>query len=318
MADDEKLLVFISWSKNLAREVALALRDLIIVVFDPVVTPWVSDQDIELGSRSMSELGTVLERSSFGIIVVTRANLESQWINFEAGALSKKVSNPEASVIPLLIDFERMSELVGPLTQFQATFCNEVELLRILNLIGVRVGVAPTVVTTRFSFAWPTFKAKLDGAQEKYRNTDPVPQRSPEDQMDEILRTLRTLRDRDTRSRSLSRSTSAMPASKTQEDLILEAAMELERLAYDSLIPVNVSPSTHGVSIRTAANMGAQQAKQLQAISRDVTAMYPSVRFRMLSDGPPENGLQAHLDSQHNARETLQYGSGRPESDTSS
>lgn len=109
--EDDKLLVFISWSKPLAKEAALGLRDLITVMFDPVVLPWMSDQDIELGSRSMDEVGETLDRSSFGIIVVTRANQNSQWINFEAGALPKKVGHPATSVIPLLLDFERTTEL---------------------------------------------------------------------------------------------------------------------------------------------------------------------------------------------------------------
>jgi hypothetical protein len=43
---------------------------------------------------------SALEESNFGIVCLTARNLESRWLNFEAGALSKAVT--QARVVPLL------------------------------------------------------------------------------------------------------------------------------------------------------------------------------------------------------------------------
>lgn len=58
-----------------------------------------------------------LEASNFGILCVTRDNLESPWMLFEAGSLANSL--PNGHVIPLLLDLE-FSEISWPLAQFQA------------------------------------------------------------------------------------------------------------------------------------------------------------------------------------------------------
>jgi hypothetical protein len=193
VVEDDKLLVFISWSKDLAREVAAALKDYLDMVFDPVVLPWMSDQDIELGSRSMAELGKTLDRSSFGIIVVTRTNQNSQWINFEAGALSKKVADPTVSVIPLLVDFDRPTDLTGPLAQFQAIVYGRDKLLRMMFLMAERVGVSTRTVQHRFDSHWTTFDGQVQLALKNHPADASVPGPDREDKTDEILAILRRL-----------------------------------------------------------------------------------------------------------------------------
>jgi hypothetical protein len=58
-----------------------------------------------------------LEASSFGIICVTRENVQTPWVLFEAGALAKSLEG--ARVIPLLLDLD-FRDITGPLAQFQA------------------------------------------------------------------------------------------------------------------------------------------------------------------------------------------------------
>lgn len=45
-------------------------------------------------------LSSVLEESNFGIVCLTARNLESRWLDFEAGALSKAAT--QARVVSLL------------------------------------------------------------------------------------------------------------------------------------------------------------------------------------------------------------------------
>jgi hypothetical protein len=64
--------------------------------------PWMSDNNIDGGARWNDKIAKALEETDFGIVCVTRENQSSAWLNFEAGAVAKKVG--QARVIPLLID----------------------------------------------------------------------------------------------------------------------------------------------------------------------------------------------------------------------
>ncbi len=57
--------------------------------------------------------------TDFGILCLTRENLEQPWILFEAGALAKRVQD-NARVVPYLIDDISFAELDPPLGLFQA------------------------------------------------------------------------------------------------------------------------------------------------------------------------------------------------------
>jgi TIR domain len=89
--------VFISWSGGVSHRVAVALRDWLPYVLQSV-DPYVSSEDIEKGARWSNEVGRELESTSYGILCVTRENLDSRWLNFEAGALSKSMDLPRRNL----------------------------------------------------------------------------------------------------------------------------------------------------------------------------------------------------------------------------
>jgi TIR domain len=91
--------IFISWSGDRSRLIAEALRDWLRLVI-PRSEPWLSKDDIRKGTRWSTELATILEQAQFGIICLTPDNIDRPWILFEAGALSKALTN--AYVCPLL------------------------------------------------------------------------------------------------------------------------------------------------------------------------------------------------------------------------
>ncbi len=80
--------------------------------------PWVSTSDIEKGARWQSEISRKLEESQIGIICLTRENMVTAWLLFEAGALSKM--QRASYVCTFLVDVER-NEVREPLAQFQST-----------------------------------------------------------------------------------------------------------------------------------------------------------------------------------------------------
>ena len=114
--------IFISWSGEKARRVAVALKAFLQDVNQGWI-PWYSDADILAGQRWGAELATELETTEYGIVCVTQESLQNPWPMFEAGALSKSVKG--ARLCPYLIDIAR-SQLIGPLSQFQAKEASKV------------------------------------------------------------------------------------------------------------------------------------------------------------------------------------------------
>src|SRR6266705_3132311 len=110
--------VFISWSGKRSKELALLLRNWLPNVLQGLDV-WMSDSDIDAGTRSMTEISEHLKTAKIGIICVTPENQTyAPWLLFEAGAISKTVSDA-ARVCPYLLNLQA-NQLVGPLAQFQS------------------------------------------------------------------------------------------------------------------------------------------------------------------------------------------------------
>src|SRR5215216_2046517 len=116
--------VFISWSGERSKTVALALRDWLPGVIQ-TVKPWMSKKDIDAGARWSNDVAKELGETRFGIVCLTRTNLNAPWILFEVGALAKTID--ETFVCPYLIGLESTDIPPGPLTQFQSKRANELE-----------------------------------------------------------------------------------------------------------------------------------------------------------------------------------------------
>ena len=97
------------------------------------VEPFVSDKDIAAGDRWAEKIATELESSNFGIICITPKNINSEWMLFEAGALSKSML--EAKVIPILFGLE-LSVLSGPLKEFQAQKVDATGIMKVVEAIN--------------------------------------------------------------------------------------------------------------------------------------------------------------------------------------
>ncbi len=152
--------VFISWSGERSKSLANAIKDWLPLILH-YVEPWVSDKDISAGERWAQTIAGELETSNFGILCITPENLSSEWILFEAGALSKSMQ--DAKVIPLLFGLE-LSELTGPLSQFQALKVDEQGMLDAAKTINEvsDTKAADTVVEKLFPALWPDFQKRLE------------------------------------------------------------------------------------------------------------------------------------------------------------
>lgn len=108
--------IFLSWSGDKSKRVAEALKEWLVLLF-PTLDVWLSSDDIKAGDRWARELSERLEETSFGILCLTETNLNSPWILYEAGALSKSIA--AGKIVPYLIDID-YSSLPDPIAHFQA------------------------------------------------------------------------------------------------------------------------------------------------------------------------------------------------------
>jgi TIR domain len=124
--------VFISWSGGLSRELAEALRKWLPRALQSV-KPYFTPSDIEKGAKWDDEISKELETTDICIIALTRENLRSQWIAFEAGAISRTVD--KARICPVVFDIEP-TDIQGPLARFQASRFTKTEIRNLLGTIN--------------------------------------------------------------------------------------------------------------------------------------------------------------------------------------
>jgi len=167
--------VFLSWSGETSKQVALALRDWLPDVIQ-ALDPWMSAEDIDKGTRWAQALETELKNGA-GIVCVTRDSVAAPWLNFEAGALAKAVER--VHVIPYLHGLAA-TDYTGPLTLFQATAATHDDTRRMLGTLNRAIGergLKEATLDKAFERTWPELEKRLaeipaHAAAPKRRNLD--------------------------------------------------------------------------------------------------------------------------------------------------
>ncbi len=162
--------IFISWSGETSHKVAKIFRDWLPSVIQSV-KPYVSSEDIDKGSRWSTDIASELEESSYGILCVTKENLNAPWLNFEAGALGKSVDKSRVS--PFLFRVKR-SEVTGPLLQFQSTILEKDDIFKLVKSINETCeehGLDEARLEKVFEVWWPSLIEELNSIEENTPNT---------------------------------------------------------------------------------------------------------------------------------------------------
>jgi hypothetical protein len=228
--------VFISWSGERSRTAAEALRGWLPKIIN-AIKPWLSSADIDKGARWSTDVAMRLEVAKAGIICLTPNNLHSDWILFEAGALSKTLQN--TFVCPFLIGMEP-ADVKGPLAQFQATRATKEDLIQLLRTLNAALGdsaLPDSHIEEAFEVWWPKLKAQLDklpsdGASER-------PSRNERDLLEEILQLVRN------QSRNFAAGTDLLGLSEEDRKEIIKGRMERTVKSFDRSVGV-ISYSTSG------------------------------------------------------------------------
>ena len=154
------LVIFVSWSGSQSKAAAEAVKEFLESVIQAAEV-FVSSSDIAAGSRWNDEIIEKLRESGFGIVCLTKENLNAPWILFEAGALSQMVDSIRVS--PLLIGVEP-SDLKAPMSSFQATRLISHDIKKLVFSIFDKSGVRDTkrdAVGRTFDALWPEFETKI-------------------------------------------------------------------------------------------------------------------------------------------------------------
>jgi ribosome-binding protein aMBF1 (putative translation factor) len=115
-AYEARVKVFFAWSGPTSEQLAEFMREWIPSVIQ-AVKPFMSTQDIRKGQRWANEIGARLADADFAVLCLTPTNLNSRWIHYEAGAVSRIEG---CRVSALLLDVP-VTQIEFPLQQFQHT-----------------------------------------------------------------------------------------------------------------------------------------------------------------------------------------------------
>jgi hypothetical protein len=189
--------IFISWSGPRSHAVALALHRWLPKIVN-AFKPWLSSE-IEKGTRWRTDIAGRLQDARAGIICLTPSNLHSDWILFEAGALSKQIEN--TYVCTLLVELEP-TDVKDPLAQFQATKLTKKEIFELLRTLNNSLGelqLSDSHIQEAFDVWWP--KLEEDIAKLPQDEAVASTRRSDRELLEEVLGLLRE-QSRDLASRS--------------------------------------------------------------------------------------------------------------------
>jgi TIR domain-containing protein len=182
--------VFLSWSGDLSRGVASAIRRYLPCMLQDTVV-FMSKHDLESGARWSHQLAEQLEHAEFGILCLTPQNIGSPWLLFEAGALTKHI---EGRACGLLIAGLKPLDLTGPLSQFQNRILAADDFYQLLGDINGKLTKPLEDEQLQIVFAkfWPDLDKDCKTAiKSGMKDGSPAQQRDERDILDEILSKVR-------------------------------------------------------------------------------------------------------------------------------
>lgn len=236
--------VFISWSGTPSKQVAELLSIWIGDVLQGIKT-WISTDDIDKGSIWFGDITTELNETAVGILCLTQENINSPWILFEAGALSKGLNKNR--VCPLLVNLSP-TDLKAPLSQFNATLPIKDDMFKLIKTINSHLKEGRLVedrLKKSFERCWQEFEDGFTTILVSQKSAKKAPARSIENMLEEILEL----------SRATQKSLQGQKLIKTTEKLSLQnssgefmnlteyikslANLEPSNTSYTNLIPIS-------------------------------------------------------------------------------
>jgi hypothetical protein len=179
--------VFLSFSGPVSHEVAQLFYGWLPRVIQSL-RPYMSSVDIDKGARWSSDIAGQLQDTHHGILFVTKGNVTSPWLNFEAGALSKSLS--ESRVSPFLFNVNPTDLIGGPLAQLQGTKNTREDIKKLvfsLNRAGAELLVDGEMLNTTFDKWWDELGIPLGDLARRIEQEPEEQETRPEVDANQIL-----------------------------------------------------------------------------------------------------------------------------------
>ncbi len=160
--------LFLSWSKDESKQYANVFKEELPTLF-PNTEIFMSDTDISMGSFSIPTIMQELENSTYGILFITPDNKDEPWINFEAGALSKGLS--DMHVTPIGFRGIEMEYLSSPIKNYQGFLFEELKFKKTMNEIN-RLTDTPLPKKTfdvLLNSVWESLSDKIEKITDDYK-----------------------------------------------------------------------------------------------------------------------------------------------------
>lgn len=156
--DIHKMKVFISWSGNLSCEIAKVLKKWIPCIIQSVDV-FFSSEDIEKGNDWDKIISTELEECNYGIVCLTKDNVDAPWLNFEAGAIAKSL---DSKVSSLMVNI-KPSDMKGPISRYQATKIEKEDFFKLLVSINIALErpLETEILKNTFDIMWDKFEKEI-------------------------------------------------------------------------------------------------------------------------------------------------------------
>jgi hypothetical protein len=181
-----KVKVFLSWSGPKSKKLAeIFAKHLRLIV--QAAKPFHSENDIISGTVWSTTISRELEESKIGLLFLTRENLNSRWILFEAGALFRNLESKK--VVPLLFGVAP-GDIKGPLDQFNGAEFNEDKIKHVFRMINRELGddsMDDLTFNKVFYKNWPDLKNEIEAEFDIVDSKKDKNIRSEKDLLEEIL-----------------------------------------------------------------------------------------------------------------------------------
>jgi TIR domain len=197
-----KLQVFISWAGKQAEIIAKGFRDHLPSAVN-AVDLFMSEVDIDRGTRWHEVLTNTLHASTYGIVCLTDGSMESIWVAFETGVIAKAVGPVEAKkrIWTYILGLESRDIELTPYAVYQRTNITKPEaaqhetlkLIRSINALSPD-DVHDELLQRKFDrMFWPDFSKVIEEARKL--PIEPGRKHTPTDSelLTEILQTTRSI-----------------------------------------------------------------------------------------------------------------------------
>ena len=151
--------IFVSWSGELSKKIAQALKTWIPCIIQSVDV-FFSSEDIEKGENWDSKISSELSQCNYGIVCLTSENTLAPWIHFEAGALAKTL---ESRVSALMVNI-KTSDIQGPLKRYQATKLETDDMWQLIAEINKATNspLDESILKSTFDAIWEKMSSEIE------------------------------------------------------------------------------------------------------------------------------------------------------------